>query len=255
MSKTKKYDVEVNIVKGEGLKATDTDGKSDPLVKVKAHGTTFQTKAIKHNLNPEWNEKFDLKKVPSGQSILFEVYDEDLIRNDFLGSATYTLTDDEKVNREVERVLDLVDSGRMHGTITVVLCVRRVQYNVNIEFLKGTGLKAADSFIRHKSDPYLIAQLLSVSFTTQYISNTLDPEWNENWSVNNVPAGEKLRIQVWDKDYLSKDDSMGVAEYIFEDDEPHDSKKTVTIDVLEGDKKQGTLTIRIHFNDPLPAPK
>jgi len=172
-----------------------------------------------------------------------------------LGSATYTLTDDEKVNREVERVLDLVDSGRMHGTITVVLCVRRVQYNVNIEFLKGTGLKAADSFIRHKSDPYLIAQLLSVSFTTQYISNTLDPEWNENWSVNNVPAGEKLRIQVWDKDYLSKDDSMGVAEYIFEDDEPHDSKKTVTIDVLEGDKKQGTLTIRIHFNDPLPAPK
>jgi len=62
MSKTKKYDVEVNIVKGEGLKAADTDGKSDPLVKVKAHGTTFQTKAIKHNLNPEWNEKFDLKK-------------------------------------------------------------------------------------------------------------------------------------------------------------------------------------------------
>jgi len=242
------------IVKAEGLKSADRDGKSDPFVKLKVHGTTFQTKTVKHNLNPEWNEKFEVKKVPSGTSLTFEIYDEDLIHNDFLGEGTYTLTEDEKP-REVEKVLDVIDKGRIHGTITVVLYIRRIQYNVNIEFLRGSNLKAADHFIRHKSDPYLIAQLLSVSFTTQYVSNTLDPEWNEKWSVNNVPAGSKLQIQVFDKDYLSKDDPMGVAEYTFEDNEPHDSKKNVTLDVIDGGKKQGTLSLTIHFNDPLPVPK
>jgi len=187
--------------------------------------------------------------------LLFEIYDEDLLRNDFLGSATYTLTEDEKPDREVEKVLEVVDSGRRHGTITVILFVKRVQYNVNIEFVRGSGLKKSDSFIRSKADPYLIAHLLSVSFTTQYVSNTLDPEWNESWSVNNVSAGSKLQIQVFDKDLLTKDDPMGVAQYIFEDDEPHDSKKNISLDVLEGDKKYGTLSLKVHFNDPLPPPK
>jgi len=98
-----------------------------------------------------------------------------------------------------------------------------------------------------KSDPYIKASILGQNYTTAIILNTVDPEWNEKWSVQCVPAGTKLELEVFDKDVVTKDDFLGHAEYVFEDDEPLDKKKTVSVPVKEEGKEQGSITLELAF--------
>ena len=50
----------LHVKHGVGLKAMDSNGKSDPYVVLTAGGLTKQTKVIKANLDPVWNETFQL---------------------------------------------------------------------------------------------------------------------------------------------------------------------------------------------------
>ncbi|XP_030470579.1 synaptotagmin-2-like [Syzygium oleosum] len=65
-SKAAKKPVEilnVKVVRGIKLKKKDVMGKSDPYVKLKLTEDKLSTKktTVKHsNLNPEWNEEFNL---------------------------------------------------------------------------------------------------------------------------------------------------------------------------------------------------
>jgi len=207
----------------------------------------IQQKTIPKTLDPVWNEKFTFKRVTSGSKLILNVYDSDFLINDSLGIAEYTFTDDEKCDRERDVELDVMDNNKNFGKILVTLFVRRVQFNVDLVFVSGKGLPAGDN---KTSDPYLIAHLLSVKYTTNYVSNTLNPEWNEKWFVNNVKAGEKLLIEVYDKDLFTKDDFLGRGEYIFQDDEVHDSKKKIDVDIVVDEVKklkEGTVQIELHF--------
>lgn len=37
-------------------------GKSDPYVKIRVGGTTFKSRVIKENLNPVWNELYEVRQ-------------------------------------------------------------------------------------------------------------------------------------------------------------------------------------------------
>lgn len=60
---------------------------SDPYVKISGIGPERKTKVIYDDLNPVWNETFYIMidEIYSDPQLLFEVFDQDEINDDFLG--------------------------------------------------------------------------------------------------------------------------------------------------------------------------
>uniref|UniRef100_A0AAX7SQR8 Extended synaptotagmin-like protein 1a n=1 Tax=Astatotilapia calliptera TaxID=8154 RepID=A0AAX7SQR8_ASTCA len=85
----------IHLMEAQNLIAKDNfmggmmKGKSDPYVKIRVGGITFRSHTIKENLNPVWNELYEviLTQLP-GQEIQFELFDKDIDQDDFLGSRT-----------------------------------------------------------------------------------------------------------------------------------------------------------------------
>uniref|UniRef100_A0A8C1K0S8 Extended synaptotagmin-like protein 1b n=1 Tax=Cyprinus carpio TaxID=7962 RepID=A0A8C1K0S8_CYPCA len=83
----------IHLVEGQNLVAKDNlmggmvKGKSDPYVKIQVGGETFKSQVIKENLNPVWNEMYEvvLTQLP-GQELTLEVFDRDMdMKDDFMG--------------------------------------------------------------------------------------------------------------------------------------------------------------------------
>ncbi|KAL5657455.1 hypothetical protein ACJX0J_030618, partial [Zea mays] len=74
----------VTVVKATSLRNKEMIGKSDPYVKLYVRPMfKVKTKVIDDDLNPEWNETFDLiVEDKETQSVIFEVYDEDKLQQD-----------------------------------------------------------------------------------------------------------------------------------------------------------------------------
>ncbi|KAI5013508.1 hypothetical protein ZWY2020_035578 [Hordeum vulgare] len=74
----------VTVVKAISLKNKELIGKSDPYVTLYVRPMfKVKTKVIDDNLNPEWNETFELiVEDKETQSVIFEVYDEDNLQQD-----------------------------------------------------------------------------------------------------------------------------------------------------------------------------
>ncbi|KAL8142177.1 hypothetical protein V2J09_015209 [Rumex salicifolius] len=118
----------VTIVKGNDLKNQEFVGKSDPytvlyirpLFKVK-------TKVIQDNLNPVWNETFDLiAEDKETQALIIEVYDEDIGQDKKMGVAKLSLLELEaetpkEVDLTLQPYLDMtrVKDKKDRGSITV----------------------------------------------------------------------------------------------------------------------------------------
>ena len=80
----------VVVIQGQNLpikdKAMFGKGSSDPLVKLEIKGQKKkQTKHIKKNLNPQWNETFYFPLTDESLSLQVTVEDYDLTANDFMG--------------------------------------------------------------------------------------------------------------------------------------------------------------------------
>ena len=89
----------VHLLRGEGLKAVDKNGKSDPLVKLSLGKKTFTSKTIMKTLEPRWNATFDFQTtqgVLASQPLKLSVFDWDPIsslgRNTSLGHASIDLS-------------------------------------------------------------------------------------------------------------------------------------------------------------------
>uniref|UniRef100_A0A8C9RWJ1 Extended synaptotagmin 1 n=1 Tax=Scleropages formosus TaxID=113540 RepID=A0A8C9RWJ1_SCLFO len=90
----------IHLVKAQNLVAKDNlmggmvKGKSDPYVKIQTGAVTFQSHVIKENLNPIWNELYEvvLNHQP-GQEVQFELYDKDMDSDDFLGRFQVSLSE------------------------------------------------------------------------------------------------------------------------------------------------------------------
>ncbi|KAL1199217.1 Synaptotagmin-2 [Cardamine amara subsp. amara] len=88
----------VKVIKAIKLKKKDLLGGSDPYVKLTLSGDKVPGKktVVKHsNLNPEWNEEFDLVvKEPESQELLLIVYDwEQVGKHDKIGMNVIQLKD------------------------------------------------------------------------------------------------------------------------------------------------------------------
>ncbi|KAG1362467.1 synaptotagmin-4 [Cocos nucifera] len=121
----------LTIVKANGLKNMEMIGKSDPYVVLYVRPMfKVKTKVINNNLNPVWNETFELiAEDKETQSVILEVFDEDNLAQDKrLGIAKLALIDLEPdTNKEFDvRLLPSLDTLKIkdkkdRGTLTIMV--------------------------------------------------------------------------------------------------------------------------------------
>ncbi|XP_039061455.1 synaptotagmin-4-like [Hibiscus syriacus] len=87
--------LKVTVVKANDLKNKEVIGKSDPYVVVHVRPRfKFKTKVVDNNLNPVWNETFELiAEDRETQSLTVEVFDEDIGQDRRLGIAKLRLSE------------------------------------------------------------------------------------------------------------------------------------------------------------------
>jgi Ca2+-dependent lipid-binding protein len=111
----------VTVIKATSLKNKELIGKSDPYVVLYVRLMfKVKTQVIDDNLNPEWNETFELiVEDKETQSVIFEVYDEDRLQQDKkLGVAKLAVNSLEPENpREISlKLLHSVDPLKNRDT-------------------------------------------------------------------------------------------------------------------------------------------
>ncbi|CAL0328124.1 unnamed protein product [Lupinus luteus] len=118
----------VTVVKADHLKNKEMIGKSDPYVVVHIRPLfKVKTMVIDNNLNPVWNEVFELiAEDKETQSLILEVYDEDIGQDKRLGIAKLPLIDLEaETEKEFELgLLSSLDTQKVkdkkdRGTLTI----------------------------------------------------------------------------------------------------------------------------------------
>nr|CAD1843568.1 unnamed protein product [Ananas comosus var. bracteatus] len=119
----------VTVVKANSLKNMELIGKSDPYVILYVRPMfKVKTRVINDNLDPEWNESFELiAEDKETQYVTFEVFDEDQLQQDKrLGIAKLSLIDLEpETSKEIElRLLSSLDTLKVkdkkdRGTLTI----------------------------------------------------------------------------------------------------------------------------------------
>ncbi|XP_062048920.1 extended synaptotagmin-2 [Lepus europaeus] len=112
----------IHFLEAQDLQGKDTylkglvKGKSDPYGIIRVGNQIFQSKVIKENLSPKWNEVYEaLVYEHPGQELEIELFDEDPDKDDFLGSLMIDLIEVEKERLLDEWfTLDEVPKGKLH---------------------------------------------------------------------------------------------------------------------------------------------
>ncbi|KAF4112569.1 hypothetical protein G5714_007364 [Onychostoma macrolepis] len=221
----------IHLVEGQNLVAKDNlmggmvKGKSDPYVKIQIGGETFKSQVIKENLNPVWNEMYEvvLTQLP-GQELTLEVFDRDMdMKDDFMGRLKMNLSDiisSEYINEWF--TLSDVKRGRVHLALEWLPNVTQpeklqqvLQYQSKSSYLNKTVPTAALLFVyverahelplkKSGKEPKVGAELIlrGTSHRTTVSDRTSSPQWDEAFHfLVRDPLNEDLVVKLshnWD---------------------------------------------------------
>ncbi|XP_075407615.1 extended synaptotagmin-1 isoform X2 [Tenrec ecaudatus] len=218
----------IHVLEAQDLIAKDrflgglVKGKSDPYVKLKLAGRSFRSHVVREDLNPRWNEVFEVivTSVP-GQELDVEVFDKDLDKDDFLGRCKVSLT--AVLNSgflDEWLTLEDVPSGRLHLRLerltphqTAAELEEVLQVNSLLQTQKSAELaagllsvyveRAEDLPLRKGTKPPSPFATLTVGETSHKIKTvpqTSAPVWDESASfLVRKPSTERLELQVRDE--------------------------------------------------------
>ncbi len=229
--------IRVGLVCARELISTDSNGFSDPFVRIQVGSDSQKSKVVKRNLHPIFCEGF-VFELPSGTpAINITLFDHDRIgTNDFLGCCNFPLGDvSEGVT--VKKWLQLrgrntgeVVSGYVQLHVTVIMAAlplktkraedNKLVFPVSAQWL-GAGVVEVVAICARDTSAMDEAVALSDPFVTvsctpensvkcEPVSGTCNPVWNIPLVVR-VPAGQSVvHVQIFDKDRIGSD-SMGVV--------------------------------------------
>ncbi|XP_071844692.1 multiple C2 and transmembrane domain-containing protein 1-like isoform X3 [Apostichopus japonicus] len=243
----KYYRLEIHLKEGKDLAVRDWSGSSDPYVKFKLGGkVVYKSRIIYQNLNPLWDEKFQVPVRNVNQTLSLAVLDYDVgpLADDPMGRAKINLSSLE-ANILMEKKIELHESntseylGYLMIDFKLVavsedelqnISSRRKQQStakrasvrasntksqlwtsvVTIVLLEGKNLISMDD--NGLSDPYVKFKLDGEKFKSKVESKTLSPKWMEQFDLKIYEDQSSiLELSVWDKD-VGKDDIMGRGE-------------------------------------------
>eukprot|EP01006_Ploeotia_vitrea_P054831 TRINITY_DN67927_c4_g2_i1.p1 TRINITY_DN67927_c4_g2~~TRINITY_DN67927_c4_g2_i1.p1 ORF type:complete len:1486 (-),score=295.08 TRINITY_DN67927_c4_g2_i1:135-4592(-) len=222
--------INVTIQRAEGIKDSDLiGGASDAYAVLTVEGTTqkHKTKVVSDkNNNPQWNEQFTINAAP-GDTLVVELFDKDkFTKDDILSTCKFTITpQDAATGRQFTQPL-ATSKGKPCGTL--FLCTgsgsgggygssSSAGYGhtgggggkgkCDILVIKGTGIKGGD--LIGKADVYVTLECDGQQQKTK-IQEGKDPVWNERFTFDVTPSS-RVKVEVWDKDKIGKDDKLGGA--------------------------------------------
>uniref|UniRef100_A0A4W5MM46 Extended synaptotagmin-like protein 1b n=1 Tax=Hucho hucho TaxID=62062 RepID=A0A4W5MM46_9TELE len=192
----------IHLLEGQHLVPKDNmmggmvKGKSDPYVKINIGGETFESRVINRNLNPTWNEMYEvvLTTLP-GQELHVELFDKDMdMKDDFMGRYAgcdpngilwYTLNDVK--SGRVHLVLEWVPTVSQPDRLDQVFQFQSRQSYHNKAFpsmaLLFVFVERADGLPLKKSgkEPKVGAELVvgGTSHKTTVCDRTISPQWDE----------------------------------------------------------------------------
>ncbi|XP_015884867.2 synaptotagmin-2 [Ziziphus jujuba] len=220
----------VKVVRAMKLKKKDLMGASDPYVKLKLTEEKLPAKktTVKHkNLNPEWNEDFNMViKDPESQALEIVVYDwEQVGKHDKMGMNVVPLkelTPDEpkELTLELLKNMDPNDpqNEKSRGQLVVELIYKPFKEdqvpedtddsNAVQKAPEGTpaggGLfvilvhEAEDVEGKHHTNPYVRLLFRGEERRTKQVKKNRDPRWDEEFSftLEEPPTNDKLHVEV-----------------------------------------------------------
>ncbi|XP_027354992.1 synaptotagmin-2-like isoform X2 [Abrus precatorius] len=220
----------VKVLHAMKLKKKDLLGASDPYVKLKLTEDKLPSKktTVKHkNLNPEWNEEFNLVvKDPESQILEINVYDwEQVGKHDKMGMNVISLK--ELPPEESKRfTLDLlknmdpndVQNEKSRGQIVVELTYKPFKEEDMVKGFEetqtvpkapegtpaGGGLlvvivhEAQDVEGKHHTNPHVRLIFRGEEKKTKRIKKNRDPRWEEEFQfmVEEPPSNDRLHVEV-----------------------------------------------------------
>uniref|UniRef100_A0A8C2CQQ6 Extended synaptotagmin-like protein 1a n=1 Tax=Cyprinus carpio TaxID=7962 RepID=A0A8C2CQQ6_CYPCA len=213
----------IHLVEAQSLIAKDNlmggmvKGKSDPYVKIRVGGLAFKSQVIKENLNPTWNELYEVRmliycivtsfkhffstlenKHPHCKEIFlsyaylfacieveFDLYDKDIDQDDFLGRVKVSLSDlisSQFTDRWY--TLNDVKSGRLHLVLEWVPKVsdptrleQILHYNYRQSYLNKTVPSAALLFVYVERAHGLLTK--ESCLPHKVVNRSTSPQWDE----------------------------------------------------------------------------
>ncbi|XP_076453214.1 rabphilin-3A-like isoform X2 [Babylonia areolata] len=220
------------IARARGLKAMDSNGFSDPYVKLHllpgaSKSTKLRTKTIHKTLNPEWNESLTYYGITEDdmlkKTLRLSVLDEDAFGFDFIGETrvplkrlkpreTKQFKEELEKHKPMEKDDDLIS---IRGKVLVTLRYDTARQRLCVRIVRCAELAAMDS--NGYSDPYVKVYLKpdkdkKSKFKTTVKKRTLNPEYNEEFTydIKHSDLDKKtLEITVWDKDFGKANDFIG----------------------------------------------
>ncbi|KAF3964712.1 hypothetical protein CMV_011038 [Castanea mollissima] len=220
----------VKVLRAVKLKKKDLLGASDPYVKLKLTEDKLPSKktTVKHkNLNPEWNEEFNMVvKDPQSQALELHVYDwEQVGKPDKMGMNVVPLKDltpDEPkvLTLDLLKNMDLNDpqNEKSRGQIVVELTYKpfkEEELPKSLEESKsikkapdgtpaGGGMlviiihEAQDVEGKHHTNPYARILFRGEERKTKHIKKNRDPRWEEEFTfmLDEPPTNDRLHVEV-----------------------------------------------------------
>ncbi|KAF3434698.1 hypothetical protein FNV43_RR21783 [Rhamnella rubrinervis] len=220
----------VKVLRATKLKKKDLLGASDPYVKVKLTEDKLPSKktTVKHkNLNPEWNEEFNLVvKDPESQALELFVYDwEQVGKHDKMGMNVVPLKEltpeEPKVlTLDLLKNMDLNDAQneKSRGQLVVELTYKPFKdedmpkgFEESQTLQKapegtpaGGGLlvvivhEAQDVEGKHHTNPSVRLLFRGEEKKTKHVKKNRDPRWEEEFQfmVEEPPINDKLHVEV-----------------------------------------------------------
>ena len=112
-----------DVIEAQNLAPKDSNGLSDPYIKLKFLPKTgktsrWKTEIIKHNLNPKWNESFTIDLTPEDKEhrLLIECWDWDKSsRDDFMGAMSFGISEIIKTPQDGWFKLLTLEEGKFYN--------------------------------------------------------------------------------------------------------------------------------------------
>ncbi|KAJ9675027.1 hypothetical protein PVL29_024121 [Vitis rotundifolia] len=220
----------VKVVRAMKLKKKDIMGASDPYVKMKLTEDKLPSKktTVKHkNLNPEWNEEFNMVvKDPESQALEIIVYDwEQVGKHDKMGMNVIPLkelTPDEPKVFTLDLLKNMdpndVQNEKSRGQIVLEALYKPFKDteipteledpNAIQKAPEGTpaggGLlviivhEAQEVEGKHHTNPYVRLLFRGEERKTKYVKKNRDPRWEEEFSfmLDEPPTNDRIHVEV-----------------------------------------------------------
>ncbi|KAL6589561.1 hypothetical protein ACP70R_004349 [Stipagrostis hirtigluma subsp. patula] len=83
---------------------------------------------------------------------------------------------------------------------------------LKVRVVRGVHMAVCDP-LTHSSDPYVVLRHGSQKVKSSVKYHTTNPEWNEELTLSITNMMQPVKIELFDKDTFTADDSMGDAEF------------------------------------------